>query len=56
MTHEPFVDLKRAAEFLSKDRRWLYQNQERLKVPRYRLGSQYRYRLSELADWLERSA
>lgn len=50
---EPFVDLQTVAEFLDKDRDWLYSNQARLGIPRCRVGRHWRYRLSEVAEWVE---
>lgn len=52
-TAEPFVGTKEAAEFLGKPRSWLFNNAERLGVPRYQIGNQWRYRLSEVAAWVE---
>lgn len=40
------------AEFLGKPESWVYDNAGRLALPRYRLGKHYRYRLSEVADWV----
>lgn len=54
LTTERFVTTEQAAEFLGKPVSWLYNSAGRLGIPRHRLGRQYRYRLSELADWLER--
>lgn len=50
---EPFVTTEDVAEFLGKPPSWLYNRAERLGVPRYRVGLQYRYRLSEVAAWVE---
>lgn len=52
-TFEPFVDLQTVADFLCKDRDWIYDNQARLGIPRCRVGRHYRYRLSEVAEWVE---
>lgn len=54
MAHpEPFVDLQTVADFLGKDRDWLYSNQARLGIPRVRLGRHFRYRISEVVAWME---
>lgn len=49
---ESFVDMRTAAEFIGKDRSWVYSNQARLDLPRYKIGNQYRYLLSEVAHWV----
>ena len=54
-TIEPFVSTEEVCEFLGKPASWLYNRAERLGVPRYRVGLQYRYRLSEVAAWVERT-
>lgn len=53
-TPEPFVSGEYAAALLGKDTRWLRNNAERLGIPRYKIGNQYRFRLSEVAGWAER--
>jgi predicted DNA-binding transcriptional regulator AlpA len=53
------VRTEAAADHLGVDKRWLYANQDRLKIPRYRLGGgrgALRYRLSELDVWVESQA
>lgn len=52
---EPYVGTQAAADFLDKPRSWLFNNAERLGVPRYRIGNQWRFRLSELAAWMEKA-
>lgn len=52
-TIEPFVSTEEVCAFLGKPPSWLYNRAERLRVPRYRVGLQYRYRLSEVAAWVE---
>lgn len=49
---EPFVGIREAASFLGKPSSWLYNRAERLGIPRYRVGQQLRFRLSELAEWV----
>jgi excisionase family DNA binding protein len=50
---EPFVGTEEVCEFLGKPRSWLYNRAERIGIPRYRVGLQYRYRLSEVVAWVE---
>ena len=35
---------------------WIYNNAEKHGLPRHRLGSQYRDRLSEVAAWMKRQS
>lgn len=51
---EPFVGTREVAEFLGKPRSWVHDNQARLEIPRMKVGNQFRYRLSEVAEWVER--
>ena len=51
---ESFVGTEDVAAFLGKPPSWLYNRAERLGIPRYRVGNQYRYRLTEVAQWVER--
>ena len=51
---EPFVGTEEVAAFLGKPPSWIYNRAERLGIPRYRVGLQYRFRLSEVAAWVER--
>ncbi len=51
---EPFVGTEEVAAFLGKPPSWIYNRAERLGIPRYRVGLQFRYRLSEVAAWVER--
>lgn len=50
---EPFVTADVAANHLGKPVSWLYNNAERSGIPRYRIGNQWRYRLSEVDAWME---
>lgn len=50
---EPFVTTEEVAAFLGKPPSWLYNRAERLEIPRYRVGNQLRYRISEVAAWVE---
>lgn len=54
-THtEPLVTTEDVAEYLKKPRSWVHDNAGRHGIPRFKVGNQYRYRLSEVADWVER--
>ncbi len=52
---EPFATTEDVAEYLSKPASWVHNNAARLGLPRYRMGNQYRYRLSEIAAWVEQN-
>jgi len=49
---ESWVGTEQVAEHLGKPVSWLYQNAERLGIPRRRLGNHLRFRLSEVDAWL----
>jgi excisionase family DNA binding protein len=49
---EPWVGTDQVAEWLGKPSSWLYNNAERLGIPRVRIGNQYRYKLSQVDAWL----
>lgn len=50
---EPFATTEDVATYLSKPRSWVHDNAARLGIPRYKVGNHYRYRLSEVAAWVE---
>lgn len=51
---EPFVDVQIAARFLGVKPSWLYdQIRAKTSLPSYKLGALRRFRLSELARWVE---
>lgn len=50
----PLASHKEAAEYLRKPESWLYHEGERLGVPRYKIGNQWRYRFTELDEWIDR--
>lgn len=52
---EPFVTTEEAAEFLGKPKSWIHNNAARLGMPRRRLGNQWRFRLSEISEWVEQA-
>lgn len=49
---EPYVSTCEVAEFLGKPESWIYDKAGPLGMPRHRLGNHYRYRLSEVANWV----
>lgn len=51
---EPLVGTTEVAEYLGRPRSWIHDNQARLDIPRIKVGQQFRYRLSEVAEWVER--
>lgn len=50
---ERLVGTEEVAEFLGRPRSWIHDNQARLEIPRIKVGQQFRYRLSEVAEWVE---
>lgn len=52
-TPEPFVATEAVATFLGKPPSWVYNNAASLGLPRHKVGKHYRYRLSEVAAWVE---
>lgn len=52
LTAEPFVGTREVAAFLGKPVSYVYEHAGRLGIPRYKLGNQWRYLLSEVEDWL----
>ena len=53
---DPYVDVEAASEYLDKPVSWVRNNSDRLRLPRYRVGNQWRYRLSEIDDWMSQGA
>jgi excisionase family DNA binding protein len=49
---EPYVTTQEAAEFLNKPISWLYHEAEVQRIPRYKVGNQWRYKRSELDAWV----
>jgi len=49
---ERWVTLKEAAFHLQVSPSWLYQKGQKAGVPRARIGSAYRYQISQLNDWM----
>jgi predicted DNA-binding transcriptional regulator AlpA len=50
---EPFVGIEEAAAFLGVTKRWLYNKQVALRIPRAKIAGRCRYRLSELSAWAD---
>ena len=48
---EPWVTTADVAAYLKKPKSWVYDNGHR--IPRYKIGATYRYRLSQVAAWVE---
>jgi excisionase family DNA binding protein len=49
---ERWITLKEAAAHLNVSRSWLYQRGQAAGVPRARLGTKYRYKVSDLDSWM----
>ena len=49
---EKWVTSKVAADHLGKDSYWLTSNVGRLRIPHTRLGREYRFKLSDLDNWM----
>lgn len=54
MHAEPLATTAEVAAYLNKPESWVYDNAARLGIPRYKVGNHYRYRLTEVADWVDR--
>jgi excisionase family DNA binding protein len=52
MANEPWIDSKQASEHLGSSADWLVANIQKLQIPHSRLGRQYRFKLSELDEWI----
>ncbi|MEI5672624.1 MULTISPECIES: helix-turn-helix domain-containing protein [unclassified Nocardioides] len=50
---EPLATTAEVADYLNKPTSWVHDNAARLDLPRFKVGNQYRYRLSEIAEWVE---
>lgn len=53
MQTETFVGTAKTAAYLGKPQSWVHNNAERLGIPRYRVGNQYRFLLSEVQLWVK---
>ena len=52
-TPERYVTTETAAEFISKHPSWIHNNAERLRMPYRKVGTQMRWKLSELDTWVQ---
>lgn len=52
MQLEHWISLKEAAQHLGVSASWMYQKGQRAGVPRARIGTKYRYRISDLNEWM----
>lgn len=52
-TPEPYVDTQTVADFLGKPLSWLHHNSASLSIPRYKVGNHWRYKLSEIEEWVQ---
>lgn len=52
-TVESFVTTEEAAAFLNRPPSWLRNNAAGRKIPRYKVGNQWRFQLSEVAEWVK---
>ena len=50
---ERWITLKEAAAHLNVSRSWLYQKGQASGVPRARIGTKYRYQVSQLNAWMK---
>lgn len=53
MSAERFATTEEVADFLKKPASWVYHNAGPRGIPRYKVGNHWRYRLSEVALWVE---
>jgi excisionase family DNA binding protein len=49
---EALATTAEVAAYLSKPESWIHDNAGRLEIPRFKVGTQYRYRLSEVEAWV----
>ena len=50
---ERWINLKEAATYLGMSRTWFYQKGHALGLPYVRVGTQYRYKISDLDVWMK---
>jgi excisionase family DNA binding protein len=53
---EPFCTAAEVALLLGKPLSFVYQRQAELHIPRYKIGQSWRYRRSEIIEWLKKHA
>lgn len=50
------ITQKEAADRIGKPVSWLHHRADELGIPRYRIGNHWRYRVSELDEWINQQA
>lgn len=50
---ERYATTEEVADLLNKPTTWVYNNAGPRGIPRYKIGNHWRYRLSEVASWVE---
>lgn len=55
-TKGPLVGNKHAADYIGKPVSWLYHEASHAGIPRYKIGNHWRYRLTELDQWIDQQA
>ena len=53
---EDWLTLDEAATYLAKSSHWLYQNRMKLRIPHSQIGKTYRFKKSQLDEWIRDSA
>ena len=53
---EDWLTLDEAAAYLAKSSHWLYQNRMKLRIPHSQIGKTYRFKKSQLDEWIRDSA
>ena len=51
MTQEVFLTVEELASRWNKSKWWIYENRSAMKLRAIKLGSQYRFRLSDVEAW-----
>ena len=52
-TNGRWITLKEAAAHLNVSTSYLYQKGDSVGVPRYKIGNKFRYKLSDLDNWVQ---
>lgn len=53
---EKLLTTEEVCRYLGKPRSWLYHEARNQRIPRYKIGNQWRYRADEVAEWVSRQA
>ena len=53
---DPLLTTDELCAYLGKPRSWLYHEAENVGLRRYKIGKHYRYKLSDVENWLEERA